>query len=185
MALSFVHLRGVRRSELAKLCLVICSTWLAGFYFYADDLKYKFYVSTEAEFLARLDNTFNASLKARQDMIQWLVTNQHTANQVNSPDGVLFNYRNSARLKLCIGVLTKRRNNGPISYDYVSQTVVSILARTRLSNQVNIRLSLFNADPDRSQLDKSLGSLVNIEEIHKPDSIKVNLNRYADKKVKG
>lgn len=185
MALSFAPLRGVRRSELATLGLVLCSTWIAGLYVYADDLKYNFYVSTEAEFLARLDNAFNASLKARQDMIQWLATNQHTANQVNSPDGLLFNSKQSARLKLCIGVLTKRRNNGPISYDYVSQTVVSILARTRLSNQANIRLSLFNADPDRAHLDKSLGSLVHIEEIQKPDSIKVNLDSYADKKVKG
>ncbi len=181
--LSLLRLR-FKRKETATLSFILLSTWTIGFYNYADNLKWNFYVNTEDEFMARLDQTFNASITTREDMIEWLGKNYHRLN-FNSSDEVLFYSKDSAKLKLCIGVLTKTRNNGPISYDYVSQTVISILARVRLANQANIRIVLYNADPDDSEIVRKLGSLVHIEQIRKPLSVKVDLNNYADKKVKG
>ena len=161
-----------------QFVIILCSTWLIGFAYYTDMVKSNFYVNTDDEFMARLDKTFNASLKAQAEMIHWL--------SFNLSYDVLFFTKDSTRLKLCIGVMTKSRNNGPIPYDYVSQTIVSILARTKLANQANIRIVLFNADQDSADLDQKLSRLVHIEQIQKPSSIRVDLKNYVnDKKVLG
>ena len=87
-------------------------------------------------------------------------------------------------MKLCVAILTKSRHTGP-DRDYVSQTVVSLLARVKLVYQEDLRIILFNADSSQSSLE-NLANLVHIESIKQPSSIHANLNNFGHmKKLKG
>lgn len=103
---------------------------------------------------------------------------------LNTPNETLF-YQTSENSKLCIGVLTKKRNTGP-NRNYVSQTIVSLLTRVKLSEQDNIKIVLFNADSQASSEHSDLyklNYLVHTEQIKK---FKINLDYYShEPKMKG
>lgn len=63
---------GLRALECLVLFFIVSLTWFFGILYYSSDLKFKFYVDSDDKFMERLDSYFNSSMKAREDMVDWL-----------------------------------------------------------------------------------------------------------------
>ena len=174
---------GLHTTEFLVLFLIVSLTWFIGVLYYSSDLKFKFYVDTDDQFMERLDGYFNSSIKAREDMTDWLTVNYKQAH-LNSPNETLF-YQKSDNPKLCVAVATTKRNAG-FNRNYVSQTIIALLTRVSLSEQDNIRIILFNANSQRNSVNSELyklNYLVHTEEIRKS---RFNFDNYShEPKIKG
>ena len=80
--------------------------------------------------------------------------------------------------KLCVGVMTKPRNAG-LNRDYVSQTLVSLLARTKLAYMDEVRIVLYDAGVDEEFRLKNLSGLVHVDVVKQANSVNFSVHQYS------
>jgi len=170
----------LKSNDLTILGLTLISTWLLAIFYYKHDLKFIYYVDTDAQFMDRIDSHFKSSLQAKRDMLDWLRSSEFVKK---TP---LFYPEIETRLpKLCVAVMTKPRNAG-VNRDYVSQTLVSLLARTKLAYMDEVRIVLYDAGADEEFRLKNLTGLVHVEGVKQPNSVNFSVQQYVHMpKIKG
>ena len=145
--------------------LIILSSWLIGYYTNKDFLKFKYYVKTDNEFIANIDKYLNSFKTAKNDMLKWLDTNYSEAG-LSSKDDCLFKKTNLSNNVICVGIITKERFFQ--NRNYISQTAISLLTRTKLRHNTNLTFIIFNVAGDKNgHSDLSfLGNLIHIEPVN-------------------
>ncbi len=129
----------------------------------------------------RIDSYFKSSLQAKHDMLVWLNSSEYKLKE-----NTMFYPKIDTKIpKLCVGVMTKPRNAGA-NRDYVSQTLVSLITRTKLAYMDEVRIVLYDAGADEEFRFKNLSGLVRVEPIKHANSVNFSVQMYSHlPKIKG
>lgn len=156
--------------------LIVLLTWSIGLLFSWPNLKQHYYFKTNQHFMNYLNSYFDSTRTAQQHLVEWLITN--TNNSIFS-DGYLFSSKSyNSNDILCVGLISKERFSEQ-NYDYVTQTLISIVTRVHLKYRHKISISLFDAGNSPFKL-KNLIPVISLDSkgIHSNRKINEALN-YA------
>lgn len=155
-----INLRRLFKNEFILLTLFLLKQWFTLKHLnnhYNSYNKQKYILNNDTEFLQKYKTYYESSQQAYKDMQNWLKSSSPSNSQL------LFNQKN---VTLCVGVLSKKRYTD-IGLNAPFESVVTMLVRTRLKYQNDVRIDLIDVEEAESKRDdlKDLRGLVNIVEL--------------------
>ena len=121
--------------------LIVLLTWSIGLLFSWPNLKQHYFFTSNRHFINYIDSYFNSTRTTQQHVVEWLANNSNNSIYF---DDYLFSKRfyNSNNI-LCVGLISKERFSEQ-KYDYVTQTLISIVTRVQLKHRNKISISIFD-----------------------------------------
>ena len=153
--------------HLTLFTLLLISNWLISLIYFKFMNKYsKLYHLEESyqHFAQKSKQLEESSMRAQLNLEEWLLQNNYSSNK--SSFGPLFNSLNTSQTKfMCVSILSKSRRGA--TSNYVNQAIMSLLTKTPLKLNTQLKMFAFNTDePNRPNTNllnmKHLIQIINI-----------------------
>ncbi len=138
----------MKKNDFKLLAALLILTWLVNLTLNWNDLKQNYYFKSNEQFMHYIDSYFTSTKQAQFDFLNWF-SNQKHDNYLFSTNNPEINNSNN----LCIALITKERFSEQ-QYDYATQTLISLVTRTKFKYRNNISINLYNVNKTPFKLNK-------------------------------
>jgi hypothetical protein len=137
----------MKKNYFKLLAALLILTWLVNLTLNWNDLKQNYYFKSNKQFMDYIDSYFTSTKQAQFDFLNWFSNKNH--------DNYLFSTNPNLNDSnyLCIGLITKERFSEQ-KYDYATQTLISLVTRTKFKYRNNISINLYNVNKTPFKLNK-------------------------------